>query len=252
MYNSIIDKLDNKNIKLICLDEVDSTSSFLRRMLKDGETGNVLAVAKKQTAGRGRNGKSFYSPENTGLYMSVLLHPCCAFADAVGVTTCACVAVAKAVENVTGRKTGIKWVNDLYMDEKKVCGILCEAVNDYKLGITKSVIIGVGVNLCTADFPDDIRDTAGSLSAKADCFAPLCAEIANALFALDFGGIPEDILAEYRSRSIVIGRDIEYCVNGSKNTARAIGIDSSGGLVIERGGELTTLSSGEISVRLSG
>lgn len=247
----IADKLKNKKVKIICLDEIDSTSSYLKRETDSFGNENVLVVAKKQTAGRGRNGKSFYSPENTGLYMSVLLHPRCAFADAVGVTTCASVAVAQAVENVTGKKAGIKWVNDLYVEGKKVCGILCEAVNDYKQGITKSVIIGVGVNLSTEVFPDELKDIAGSLNVDENCCAQLCAEIANALFDLTFGKIPEDVLNQYKSKSIVIGKEIDYFINGQKNTARAIGIDNTGGLVIENNGEISTLSSGEISVRLN-
>lgn len=249
MKNDIVEKLYNKNVKVVCFDEIDSTSTFLKQQLNSGETSEMLAVAKKQTAGRGRNGKSFYSPENTGLYMSVLLHPNCRMADAVGVTTCVSVAVSRAIEKVTGKSVGIKWVNDLYVENKKVCGILCEAVNDYKQGITKSVIIGVGVNLSTADFPEDIKLTAGSLGVEPDCTAELCAEITNALFSLDFGGISETVLEEYRKKSIVIGKDISYFVNGQKFTARAISIDNSGGLVVERNGEIKTLNSGEITVR---
>lgn len=249
MKNIIIEKLDNKDIKVMCFDEIDSTSTFLKHQLDSGEISEMLAVAKKQTAGRGRNGKSFYSPENTGLYMSVLLHPNCRIADAVSVTTCASVAVSRAIEKVTGKSVGIKWVNDLYVENKKVCGILCEAVNDYKQGITKSVIIGVGVNLSTADFPEDIKLTAGSLGVEADCTAVLCAEIANALFSLEFGCISETVLEEYRAKSVVIGKDISYFVNGQKFAARAISVDNSGGLVVECDGEIKTLTSGEITVR---
>ncbi|MBQ3602618.1 MAG: biotin--[Clostridia bacterium] len=249
MKNDIVEKLDDKNIKVVCFDEIDSTSTFLKQQLNCGETGHVLAVAKKQTAGRGRNGKSFYSPENTGLYMSVLLHPNCRIADAVGITTCVSVVVARAIEKVTGKSVGIKWVNDLYAENKKVCGILCEAVNDYKQGTTKSVIIGVGINLSTTQFPEDIKLTAGSLGVEAECTAALCAEIANALFSLEFGGIPENVLEEYRKKSVVIGRDISYFINGQKFTARAISIDNSGGLVVESNGEIKTLNSGEITVR---
>ena len=249
MKNEIIDKLYNKNVKVMCFDEIDSTSTFLKSQLDSGETAPMLAVAKKQTAGRGRNGKNFYSPENTGLYMSVLLHPYCRMADAVGITTCASVLTARAIEKVTGKTAGIKWVNDLYVENKKVCGILCEAVNDYKQGITKSVIIGVGVNLSTTDFPEDLKLTAGSLGVEYNCTAALCAEIANALFSFDFNGISENMLAEYRAKSIVIGKDISYFVNGQKFTARALSIDNAGGLVVESNGEIKTLNSGEITVR---
>lgn len=251
MQKTISEKLNNKNVKIVCFDEVDSTNSFLRRQLDSGETGNVLAVAKKQTAGRGRSGKSFFSPENSGLYMSVLIHPELSFGEASCVTSKACVAVSKAIETVTGMATNIKWVNDLYLDNKKVCGILCEAFNDYKKGVTKSIIIGVGVNLSTADFPDELNEIAGSLGVDNNCFAELAGEIANALLNPEFGSLTQAELEFYRKRSLVIGKTIYYIRNGQKNTAEAVGIDSSGGLVVKNAnGEIITLTSGEISVRL--
>ncbi len=249
-YESISSIIQDKNVKVICLDSVDSTSSYLRRMLDDGEKGIVLAVAKEQTSGRGRSGKSFYSPDNGGLYMSLLIHPGIGFDAVSSVTAKVCVAVCRAIEKVTGISTDIKWVNDLYLNGKKVCGILCEAVNDYKNSVTKSIIIGVGINVSTAEFPGELQEIAGSLGVSQIYRDKLVGEITNALLNLNFGALTEDELTFYRERSCVLGRTINYFVNGQKKTAEAIRIDSSGGLVVKNmNGEIITLTSGEISVR---
>ncbi len=243
--------ISNSNVKVICLDRVDSTSSFLRRLLDDGEKGIVLAVAKAQTAGRGRSGKSFYSPDSGGLYMSLLVHPEIGFEAVSSVTAKVCVAVCKAIERVTGIQADIKWVNDLYLEGKKVCGILCEAVNDYKNAVTKSIIIGVGINVSTAEFPEDLQSIAGSLGVSQIYCDKLVGEITTALLNLDLGELSEDELRFYRERSCVLGKTINYFINGQKNTAEAVAIDSSGGLVVKNiNGETLTLTSGEISVRL--
>ncbi|MBR6635589.1 MAG: biotin--[Clostridia bacterium] len=240
-----------KDIKVICFNSIDSTSSYLRRLLNDGEKGTVLAVSKEQTAGRGRSGKSFYSPDCGGLYMSLLIHPEIGFDAVPSVTAKVCVAVCRAIEKVTGVATDIKWVNDLYLNGKKVCGILCEAVNDYKNAVTKSIIIGVGVNVSTAEFPEDLQGIAGSLGVSQTCCDKLVSEIANALLNLNFGALSDGELAFYRERSCVLGKTINYYVDGQKNTAEAVAIDSSGGLVVKNiNGEALTLTSGEISVRL--
>ena len=238
------------SIKVVCFDSIDSTSSYLRRLLNDGEKGMVLAFANEQTAGRGRSGKSFYSPGSGGLYMSLLIHPGISFDAASSVTAKVCVAVCRAIEKVTGVSTGIKWVNDLYLNGKKVCGILCEAVNNYKKAVTESIIIGVGINLATAQFPLDLQETAGSLGVSDECREMLVSEITNALLNIRFGGLSDEELSFYRERSCVLGKTINYYINGQKNTAEAVAIDSSGGLVVKNSsGESVTLTSGEVSVR---
>ncbi len=252
MLNSDIIKshLNTPDVELVCLDSVDSTSTRARELINRGNVSELIITANEQTGGRGRNGKSFYSPSGVSVYMSAVLHPGCNFDGAVGVTTAASVAVSRAIERVTGKKTQIKWVNDLYMNNKKVCGILCEAVA--RNGIVSSVIVGVGINLCDSEFPAELSDIAGTLGCDLSLREPLIAAVADELFSLQFGDIAEDILAEYREKSLVIGKCINYFVNGIKNTATAVGIDRQGGLVIEKSdGTTETLRSGEITVRLN-
>lgn len=241
--------LNTPDAELICFDSVDSTSTKARELINSGNTSKLIITANEQTGGRGRNGKSFYSPSGVSIYMSVVLHPDCDFSGAVGVTTSASVAVSRAVERITGKKTQIKWVNDLYFDNRKVCGILCEAVA--KNGNVSSVSVGVGINLCDSEFPEELKAVAGTLGCDASLREPLIAAVADELFALDFGDIKEDILEEYKAKSLVIGKRIDYFVNGIKNTATAVGIDSLGGLIVEdNDGVRDTLRSGEITVRL--
>ncbi len=241
-------KLLGDRAEFIYLDEVDSTSSYIRR---NPFSRNSVVVAGTQSSGRGRNGKSFYSPSSTGLYMSVQLNVNCSLTDAVGVTTAVAVAVANAIEKVTKCSLGIKWVNDLYLNGKKVCGILCEAINDYKQGLTKMLIIGIGVNLSTADFPQELSQIAGSLGVSEKLKPVLAAEIADAILKFEPGALTDELLNEYRRRSIVIGKCVSYSVNGQYSSGLAVEIDEKGGLIIERpSGERTVLNSGEISLRL--
>ena len=248
--NEILLFLNTENIKVFCCDEIDSTSTLARQLINDGEKSQIVITADRQTGGRGRNGKSFYSLNDGSVYMSVVLHPNLGFSGAVGITTAAAVAVSRAIERVTGKSTHIKWVNDLYYEGKKVCGILCEAVASK--GIVSSVIVGVGINLGKCSFPDELKDIAGSLGCDSALRTQLVAAVADELFDVVFGEIGEDILDEYRSKSMVIGKKIDYYINGKKNTATAVGIDAQGGLIIEKNdGSTDVLRSGEISLRLS-
>ena len=165
------------------------------------------------------------------------------------IISAAAVVVSNAIEHVTGKTVDIKWVNDLYYGGKKVCGILCEAVASK--GIVTSVIVGVGINLGECSFPDELKEIAGSLGCDISLRAQLVAAVADGLFSLEFGALSDEILGEYRRKSMVIGKHIDYYINGEKNTAAAVGIDEQGGLIIEKSdGSTDVLRSGEISLRL--
>ena len=242
--------LKTESVKVECLDLIDSTSTYARQLVNSGENELLLITADKQSGGRGRNGKSFYSLNEGSVYMSVVLHPNLVFTDTVGITTASAVAVSRAIELVTGKSTDIKWVNDLYYGGKKVCGILCEAIASK--GIVTSVIVGVGINLAECRFPDELTEIAGALGCDSSLSAQLVAAVADELFALEFGELSDEILDEYRRKSLVIGKRIDYYVNGIKNTAAAVGIDAQGGLIIEDvNGCKDVLRSGEITLRLS-
>ena len=243
---SIRAKMKNR-IDVIYCGCVDSTNNMCKRLLADSKQGMFLVAANQQTAGRGRQGKSFYSPKGTGIYFSLVLRPKTALQNAVTATTAAAVAVCKAIEELTELKPKIKWVNDVYLDGKKVCGILTEAVTNFEEGIVDSVIVGIGINISTDEFPDDVEG-AGCLNVSVDRGA-LVAKIADELIKIA-GGDYKSFIDYYRSHSLVIGEKIKFIQNGRVSLATALEIDEAGGLKVQlENGEVTTLRSGEISIR---
>ena len=232
------------------LKTVDSTNNEAKRRIANGATGDFILAAEEQTAGRGRRGNSFYSPCGTGLYFTLVLHPDSDLATATGLTTAAAVAAAESISEITGVDVGIKWVNDLYMGRKKICGILSEAVSDFETGTVQSVVIGIGINLNTEEFPEDIREKAGSLCKTVDR-SLLCGRICRKL-ARYCALLPDrSYMDEYRKRSIATGQRFSYVRGGVTEFAVAETVDDDGTLIAraDDGSELR-LSSGEISIKL--
>ena len=226
---------------------LDSTNNVAKRIIAEGEDDVLLVVGEEQTAGRGRQGKSFYSPQGTGIYMSLVVHPMIELQNAVTATTAAAVAVCRAIESLTDKKPMIKWVNDVYLNGKKICGILTEAVTDFETQTVSSIIIGIGINLTTKDFPRDVQN-ASCLNADVKR-AELIGAVANELNRIVNSGYGE-FLEYYRAHSLVVGEDIVFIKNGVSTSARAVGIDDFGGLEVELAdGTHYTLRSGEITVR---
>jgi len=231
------------NIQVFTYDIIDSTNNAAKAMLKEGLSSNAVFAADEQTGGRGRQGKSFYSPKGTGLYMSVAL---CGknVSDSLFITTAASVLVSQAIEEISGVKASIKWVNDLYLADKKVCGILTEAVRDTN-GSLIGIVVGVGINLNTTVFPDELKPVAASVGQSIDRNL-LASKIADKL--ISYNG--ENFISEYKKRSMVIGKDITYYINNIPYYGTAVDIDNKGGLVVNSDGRTITLDSGEITLRL--
>ena len=196
----------------------------------------AIVIADTQTRGRGRGENSFYSPVNTGLYMSCLMDIPPAEALEESITPLCAVAVCRALEDIGVFGTGIKWVNDVYYRGKKICGILVE-------GCGSKIVCGIGINLTTVSFPDGLSG-AGSIGVCAD--RPLLAikifsEIKRSYSAQDFK-------EEYKRRSCILGRDIEFMRDGRLVTAKAVDIDGKCRLVTDENGTVRVLSSGEIKI----
>lgn len=248
--NRIKDLLSREVKEVRLYSETDSTNSEAKRYSLSGGCAPALFIADRQSAGRGRLGRSFYSPDGTGLYMSLLLPAKTELADTVLMTSAAAVAVRRAILSVTGKDTGIKWVNDLYLDGRKVCGILCELI-----GAEKMMIVGVGINLCDGGFPEEIAHIAGSLGIAdpdgelRDMLAVRCVKELTAIWeTLGVG----TFIDEYRKHSTVIGDEIVYIENGISRSGLAVDIDSRGRLIVKDAEGIThVLASGEISVRPS-
>ena len=235
-----------------------STNTVLREMAAKGAPEGLVLVAEEQTAGRGRQGREFYSPAGHGVYFSVLLHPSSKTGDAALITSAAAVAAAKAIEEVTGVHAGIKWVNDLFVGGKKVCGILTEATFGMESGIIENIVLGIGINVTRPEngFPGTLEKVADALAENArPNDLKRCRIIAATLdnFHEYYQNLAErGFLEEYRARSIVLGRNIFVLSGDNKKPAHAIAIDDDCRLVVRyENGETATLNSGEVSVKTS-
>ncbi len=236
---------------------ISSTNTVLKALAAAGEEAGLALVAGEQTAGRGRMGRQFYSPASSGLYLSLLLRPELSAADAVRLTACAAVAAAEAIEELSGRETGIKWVNDIFCDGKKVCGILTEASVDCENGMMRYVIIGIGVNTHAPEegFPEELRDIAGAAFDGVHIPELRCRLAAGILDRLaDYTRRPDDpaVFEAYKRRSLVPGRRIRILVPGQESReAEALGLEEDYALRVRLpDGHIEKLSSGEVSVRL--
>lgn len=233
-------------------ERLDSSNQTAKRLALAGAPHGTLVLAGQQSAGRGRMGRRFESPAGKGIYLSLVLRVPVPASEALGVTVGAAVAVARAVQKLCGIELGIKWVNDLYYQGKKVCGILTEAGTDIESGQLEWLVVGIGLNLTTtaADWPDELARTAGSLfpgGPSPVSRAALAGAIARELLSL----CPAfDCLDEYRARCFVPGHWVTVCTNSETYAAKALFIDDAGRLVVEReGGRQEALRHGEVSIR---
>ena len=247
--DSIRHRLLEKNVEadVVVFQTIDSTNTEGKKRA-DHLSRPLLLLAEEQTMGRGRQGHSFYSPRTTGLYMSLVVPVSLPLTTIAFCTQAMAVAAARTVEALGGPALQIKWVNDLYLADRKVAGILTEAVTDLETQQATAVICGIGINLTTKDFPETIMSTAGALGRMDRNI--LAAEI-NALFLKMINELPDtDLwLNEYRQRSLVLKRTLSFSVNGHVYHAVGKEIDDQGRLVVGfKDGNTMTLSSGEISV----
>lgn len=246
-----------KNTDLRVFEQIESTNEEAKRLIKENENKVFAVVSNMQTSGRGRLGRSFFSPNKTGIYLSIAFSLEDDVKNPLFITSAAALCVCLAIEKVARLYPQIKWVNDIFLNGKKVCGILTEAVNNPQNGKIKSVVIGIGINFNTKlqDFPCDIAKTAGSLFENTELTIDknlLISQLINQTLSVKELIKTTAFLDEYRKRSFVIGKEIKYTENNSFIPATAIAIDNEGGLVVRnKSGEIKTLSSGEITVRLS-
>lgn len=235
-----------------CHETIDSTNDRAKELARAGAPHGTIVLADRQTAGRGRFSRRFYSPAGSGLYLSLILRPKMPAERAVCLTAMLAVAVCRAIEAAANVEARIKWVNDVYIGDKKVCGILCEAGLDASGGVDH-IIAGVGINVAPMVFPGDIAGIATSVSNACGKTVPrervidaLIAQIAALYAGLD----DLSFMDEYRRRSNVIGRAVYVQRGDERFPARAVDINNAGSLIVQTAdGVLQTLHSGEISIR---
>ena len=233
---------------------VESTNNTLKECANAGAPEGTVIISGEQTKGKGRLGRTFFSPSDTGLYMSILLRPEMTASDAIKITTAAAVSVAEAIEKVSGINPDIKWVNDVYINGKKVCGILTEASFSMENGGLEYAVLGIGVNAYEPEngFPEEIKDVAGAVFRKRenDMRNRLAAEILNSFTyyykTLERGGYYES----YRKRLMWKGERINVIRGDKKTPAVMIDVDKDCRLKVRYDdGREDYISTGEISIR---
>ncbi len=227
---------------------VNSTNTLMKELAKEGVPEFSVIIAEQQSGGRGRLGRTFHSPKGSGVYMSILLRPGERL-NPLYITTYAAVCCARAFEKLVNKKTYIKWVNDIYVDGKKVCGILTES----SLGENGYAILGIGVNVTVPDggFPDDIKDRAGALfeKEKEHMRENVVVQILNEFITAYNKCEKVEILNQYRQKSLVTGKRIDIIENDTVEQATAVGIDDEFALIVKKDdGKLCTLNSGDVSI----
>ena len=245
--------LDN-DYEIEILSVTDSTNTYLKELAKkDNNLNKYVVLAEHQTAGRGRLGRSFLSPDGEGLYMSILCRPELSFENTALLTVATAVAVSDAIEKLTKCKTSIKWVNDIFINSKKACGILAESGMDYNTKRISYAVVGIGINVNMKEVPDEIKDIATSLEiecGKKLSRNTLAAEIINNFDKYSDNLTDRKYIEKYKNKSIVIGKTVTVIDPNGNYNATVTDIDDNGCLIIKRGNEIRILNSGEISIRL--
>ena len=241
---------DLKQFPIYVYQQIGSTNTEAKQQALNGAPHGTIILAEEQTQGRGRLGRKFYSPKGTGIYMSIILRPQLHLNQAIQVTTTVAVAVCRVIEKLTNQNPHIKWVNDIYLGKQKICGILTEAVTDFESGQVEFIILGIGLNVNTVDFPADLHEIAGSLNPKDVTRNQLCAHLLNELFSLFSKLNDPQVLEEYKSKSNVLGNWITFMKNQESYEAFAEDINEQGGLIVRlKNDEKMILNSGELSIR---
>ncbi|MBQ9015161.1 MAG: biotin--[Firmicutes bacterium] len=252
-----------RNNGLYVYDVIDSTNNRARQIAVNEPEAQVhgsAVIALQQTAGKGRLGRSFFSPKE-GIYLSIIVRPDFDLSKSVLVTVAAAAAVAEAIDATCGQKDPalIKWVNDVYLSGRKVCGILTEGITDFESGQIDHLVIGIGVNTNLEGFPEELLKVAGAVEgdySRSELAAQIIGRVLKYLEDIDRKAFMET----YRGKSLLIGRNVRVFKGVYRQSpeddltgasARVLGIDDDGGLqVIYTDGSRETLTTGEVTVRL--
>lgn len=236
---------------------IDSTNSAVKTMAANGAKEGCVILANKQTNGKGRVGRSFFSPTDTGIYLSILLRPeNCTAQQAVKYTTMAAVSACKTIDFLSDERSMIKWVNDLYINGKKVGGILTEGSISLENGFMDYIVMGIGLNVYPPKngFPKELEDIAGTIfqETQNDGKNRLAAEFLNNFMELYFQCHSNEYVELYRKKSLAIGKKMEIYKDGEVQKAVGLNVDEECRLIVQyEDGKIEKLTSGEISIRLS-
>lgn len=254
---SIEKYITDKRVRTQFRECVTSTNTVVRDMAENGEAEGLLLVSAEQTQGRGRLGRSFESRKGTGVYFSLLLRPTLSPQDSLLITTCAAVAVAKAINEISGKEPYIKWVNDIYLDDRKVCGILTQAAFDSEGGSLAYAVLGIGINICFDDnsIPEEIKDIACGVfepdNIPPDAASRLVGRVID-IFMSEYDTLTEKkFLDYYKKHSYLDGKEIFVIKYDCEKSAVALGINDDLSLSVRyENGETENLFTGEVSTKV--
>lgn len=250
---SSIKKHLKRECEILIYDEIDSSNNTAKKLAQAGMAEGTLIIAKKQTSGKGRMGRSFISNEENGLYMSLILRPTIPANECIDITVIGAVAVAEAIEATSNKKCSIKWVNDVFVDDKKACGILTEASVSFESASLDYVVLGIGINVTEPKngFNDEIKDIAGAVLEKniVGYKSRLCAEIINRFFDYYNEIKNREFINIYKSKSNIIGKDVSVYRGNEIVNGTCIDIDDNANLVVKSGEKIFKFSSGEARAR---
>lgn len=226
---------------------IDSTNKLAKQLATENPSRPLAIIANQQTAGYGRYGRQYYSPKDTGVYISLLLPMANKNVTSGLLTTGAAVAVVKIFESLYHVKLQIKWVNDLIYENGKIAGIMTEGITDFETGSLSYVIVGIGINLTTSNFPIEMQAKAGSLNLQDLDRNLLVARLIDEMYQVLMGELTPALLAYYREHSLVIGHEIVLDQRGKLIQGRVVDIDNQGALVVATTTGVQIFNGGEIT-----
>jgi BirA family biotin operon repressor/biotin-[acetyl-CoA-carboxylase] ligase len=240
---------------IYCFKTIDSTNNYGKKLAMDGAEEGTIVISDEQTGGRGRLGRTWVSPNGSNIYMSMILRPAIYPSEAAKITEITAAAVANAIDKVTNLEVGIKWPNDIILDNKKICGILTEM--SAELNDINYVIVGIGINVNIHEFPEDIKDIATSIRmtlggevSRRKLVINIVKEFEKLYYDFIGTGSLKKTVDICKERSVTLGKTVKIINKNTTMIAKAIDISQNGELVIKKDdGEIINIISGEVSVR---
>ncbi len=245
--------IKHNNLDIHVYDTIGSTNTSLKEWALKGKNEGTVIISQEQTEGRGRLGRRFLSPQSTGIYFSILLRPRFSAEHSLCITTAAAVAVSDAIEELSGEKAYIKWVNDIFVKDKKVCGILTEASIDFESGGLDYAVLGIGINVFEPDggFGEELNNIAGAVFDKREdgIRQKICAKVIDNFFDI-YENLPNnDYIVKYQNRSYLNNKEVKLSVGRETVSGVVVGVDDSARLMVKlENGELRAFNSGEASI----
>lgn len=239
---------------IIMLDLTESTNDYAKSLALNGAEEKTAVFALGQSKGKGRLGRSFVSNKG-GLYFSVVLRPRLSADEIMLITVAAAVAVCKALRNAVNKDFLIKWVNDIYLSDKKVCGILTEGSFNAETASLEYAVLGIGVNLASVEekLPDELKQTVGSVfeneNVSSKIYSDIASDIYNGFFKYYSNIKDRSFMEYYKSHSYLDGKTVSFLKDGKPHTALVLGITDNAGIILKEGNTETVLNAGEVSVK---